>query len=160
MPRLAAGERQYGSRVRVRDCPERGFPVARRVTLRLTRRQAERRAAFRVVGVQLVLTLPIAALSLALGGPRAAASALWGGAIGMAATALMALAVFRAAEGSSPGRVLWGVLFGQVLKITLTVALLMVAFRSPRVEPLALLGAYAVTFAAYWFASGQPARRH
>ena len=130
------------------------------MTLRFTRRQAERRAAFGVVGVQLALTLPIAALSLALGGPRAAASALWGGAIGMAATALMVLAVFRPAEGSSPGRILWGMMFGQALKITLTVALLIVAFRSPSVEPMALLGAYVATFAAYWFVSVQPVRRH
>ena len=130
------------------------------MTLRLTRLQAERRAAFRVVGAQLVLTLSLAVLALALGGPRAAASALWGGAIGMAATSLMALAVFRPAEGSNPGRILWGMLLGQVVKIALTVALLVVAFRSPRVVPLPLLGAYVATFAAYWFASALPARRH
>ena len=129
------------------------------MTLRLTRLQAERRAAFRVVGAQLVLTLLLAVLALALGGPRSAASALWGGAIGMAATSLMALAVFRPAEGSSPTRILWGVLLGQTLKIALTVALLITAFRSPRVEPLSLLGAYMASFAPYWFASGLPARR-
>ena len=39
------------------------------MTLRLTRLQAERRAALRVVGAQLVLTLAVAALAIALGGP-------------------------------------------------------------------------------------------
>lgn len=110
--------------------------------------------------MQVLLTLGVAAPALALGGARAAASALWGGAIGVAATSLMALAIFRPVEGSSPGRVLWSMLLGQVLKIGLTVALLIVAFRSPRVEPLSLLVAYMATFAAYGFASRYPARRH
>lgn len=110
--------------------------------------------------MQVLLTLCVAAPALALGGARAAASALWGGAIGVAATSLMALAIFRPVEGSSPGRMLWSMLLGQLLKIGLTVALLIVAFRSPRVEPLSLLVAYMATFAAYGFASRYPARRY
>lgn len=134
------------------------LPVS--VTLRLTRVQAERKAALQVVLAQAAITTLVALLAAGGWGPGAAVSALKGGGIGMAATAFMALAVFRYPEGSSAMRIAWGFYLGQFLKVALTIALLVVAFRSQGVVPLAVLAGYAATFAGYWAAPGRPLSRH
>jgi len=128
-------------------------------TLRLTRVQAERRAAFRVVIAQGVITLGVAAAAAAGWGAAAARSALLGGGIGIAAAAFMVLAVFRYPEGANAARIAWGFYLGQFLKVALSVALLVMAFTSKGVVPLALLVAYAATFAGYWAAPRLPAPR-
>lgn len=129
------------------------------VAPRLTRVQAERKAAFRVVLAQVVITLAVAAVAAASFGVAAGRSALWGGGIGIAASAFMVLAVFRYPEGASAARIAWGFYLGQFLKVALSIALLVVAFGTQGVVPLAVLVAYAATFAGYWFASRGPASR-
>jgi ATP synthase protein I len=129
------------------------------VTLRLTRTQAERKSAMRIVLVQGIITaLVAAACGLGLG-QEAAISALRGGGIGMAATALMVLAVFRYPEGASATRIAWGFYLGQFLKVALSIALLIVAFGAPRAVPAAVLVAYVATFAGYWGAPRLPLSR-
>ena len=129
------------------------------VTLRLTRVQAERKAAYRVVLAQGVVTLAVAAVAALGWGPEAAKSAIWGGAIGMAAAAFMVLAVFRYPEGASATRIAWGFFLGQFLKVALSIALLVMAFGAEGVVPLALLAGYAATFAGYWAAPRLPLPR-
>ena len=127
--------------------------------MRLTRVQAERRAALRVVVAQVAITLGVAAVAAAGWGGQAARSALWGGGIGIAASALMVIAVFRYPEGASPARIAWGFYLGQFLKVALSIALLIVAFGTEGVVPLALLVAYVATFAGYWAAPRLPLPR-
>lgn len=127
--------------------------------MRLTRVQAERRAAFRVVVAQAVITLGVAVVAAVGWGAAAARSALLGGGIGIAAATFMVLAVFRYPEGANATRIAWGFYLGQFLKVALSVALLVMAFTSKGVVPLALLVAYAATFAGYWAAPRLPAPR-
>ena len=127
--------------------------------MRLTRVQAERRGAFRVVIAQAAITLGVAAVAAAGWGADAARSALWGGGIGIAASAFMVLAVFRYPEGASAARIAWGFYLGQFLKVALSIALLIVAFGTEGVVPLALLVAYVATFAGYWAAPRLPLPR-
>ncbi len=118
--------------------------------------QAERRAALRVVLAQGAITLAIAAVCAIGWGAAAAWSAAWGGGIGMAATALMALALFRQGEAAGALRAAGSFYLGQVLKVALTIALLVTAFRSPGIVPAALLAGYAASFAGYWTAPRAP----
>jgi ATP synthase protein I len=129
------------------------------VTLRLTRVQAERKAALTVVAAQVVITVAVAAVCALGWGTKAGASALWGGAIGVAATSFMALALFRHAEGASAARIAWSFFLGEFLKVALSIGLLVMALRSARVAAGPLIVAYAATFAAYWFAPRGPVSR-
>ena len=129
------------------------------VTLRLTRTQAERKAAMRIVLVQGVITALVGAICAAGWGQEAAVSALRGGGIGMAATALMVVAVFRYPEGAAAARIAWGFYLGQFIKVALSIALLIVAFGAPRAVPAAVLAGYVATFAGYWGAPRLPLSR-
>jgi F0F1-type ATP synthase assembly protein I len=113
--------------------------------------QQGRRQAVAVVLGQGLLGAIVAIACLAVWGPRAGASALLGAGIGITATSLMALATLRHGEGADPQRVVLSFAIGWLVKAGFTVALLVVALRSPKVEPLPLLVAYALTFAGYWF---------
>ena len=116
-----------------------------------------------VVVAQALLGAAVAAVCQVGFGSRAGASALLGAAIGVAATSLMALAMLRHGAGASAQRVAWSFFSGWVVKVGFTVALLVVAFRSARVQPAALLAAYVATFAGYWIgaarAAGQNTKR-
>lgn len=125
----------------------------------LTRTGAERRAAFRVVMLQGLIAVTMACAIAVIWGVPAGGSALLGGCVGAAATLVFVIALFRLPEGAAQGRVVVSFFVGQGLKVALTVALLAVAFRSRRVVPLALLGGYAATYAAYWLARRTPAVR-
>ena len=138
---------------------EVAFLLPGSVTLRLTRVQAERKAAFRVVLAQGAITLGAAAVAAAGWGLAAGKSAAWGGGIGMAATLFMAVAVFRYPDGASALRIAWGFYLGQFLKVALSIALLVVTFGAQGMVPLALLVGYVATFAGYWAAPRQPLSR-
>jgi F0F1-type ATP synthase assembly protein I len=124
--------------------------------------QEARRQALAVVFSQAVLGLIVAALCLAIGGTRAGASALLGAAIGVAATTLMAFAMLRHGEGATLARATVGFFLGWLVKVGFTVALLVVAFRSPGVSPVPMLAAYVATFVGYWIGAarlGGPAHK-
>lgn len=93
----------------------------------------------------------VAIACLAAWGSRAGASALLGAGIGIAATSLMAFAMLRHGEDADPQRVAWSFFSGWVVKVAFTIALLVLAFRSRRVEAGPLLAAYVATFFGYWF---------
>jgi F0F1-type ATP synthase assembly protein I len=124
--------------------------------------QKARRQALAVVSSQALLGLIVAAICLAIGGTRAGASALLGAAIGVAATTLMAFAMLRHGEGATLARATVGFFLGWLVKVGFTVALLVVAFRSPGVSPVPMLAAYVATFLGYWIGaarSGGPAHK-
>jgi F0F1-type ATP synthase assembly protein I len=101
---------------------------------------------------QLVATLLVAAICGALGGAKAAGSAVLGGAIGMVATAYMAFALLKH-DGSDARRVARSFFVGWALKVAFTVALLVIAIRSKSVAPLPLIAGYAITYFAYGLAA-------
>jgi F0F1-type ATP synthase assembly protein I len=109
----------------------------------------------RVVLWQAVLGAVVAAACLAVWGSRSGASALLGAGIGVAATSLMAFAMLRHGEGASAQRVVWSFFSGWVVKVGFTLALLVVAFGSTKVDEVALLGAYVATFFGYWFGAAR-----
>ncbi len=117
--------------------------------------QQGRRRAMRVVLWQGLLGAAVAAVCLAVSGSRSGASALLGAGIGVAATSLMAFAMLRHGEGASAQRVAWSFFSGWVVKVGFTLALLVVAFRSTKVDAVALLAAYVVTFFGYWFGAAR-----
>jgi F0F1-type ATP synthase assembly protein I len=117
--------------------------------------QQGRRRAMRVVLWQGLLGAVVAAACLAVWGPRSGASALLGAGIGVAATSLMAFAMLRHGEGASAQRVAWSFFSGWVVKVGFTLALLVVAFRSTKVDAVALLAAYVATFFGYWLGAAR-----
>ena len=117
--------------------------------------QMGRRQALGVVLSQGLLGAVVAIACLAVWGARAGASALLGTGIGVAATSLMALAMLRHGDGASLQRVTLNFFLGWLVKVGFTVALLVVAFRSPRVDAVPLLAAYVATFFGYWFGAAR-----
>jgi F0F1-type ATP synthase assembly protein I len=117
--------------------------------------QQGRRRAIRVVLWQALLGAVVAAACLAVWGSRSGASALLGAGIGVAATSLMAIAMLRHGEGASAQRVVWSFFSGWVVKVGFTLALLLVAFGSTKVDAVALLAAYVSTFFGYWFGAAR-----
>ena len=121
--------------------------------------QRGRRQALAVVLGQGLLGAIVAIACLVVWGPRAGVSALLGGGIGIAATSLMAFAMLRHGEGASATRVAWSFVSGWLVKVGFTVAVLVVALRSQKVVPAALLAAYVATFAGYWFGAARASGR-
>jgi F0F1-type ATP synthase assembly protein I len=114
-----------------------------------------RRQALVVVLGQVALGALVAIACYAIGGARAGNSALFGTAIGVAATGLMAFAMLRHGEGVSAARATVGFLTGWLVKVGLTVALLVMAFKSSKVDAVPLLAAYVATFFGYWFGAAR-----
>jgi F0F1-type ATP synthase assembly protein I len=108
-----------------------------------------------VVLAQGLLGAVVAIACLAVWGSRAGASALLGAAIGIVATSLMAFAMLRHGAGASAQRVAWSFFSGWLVKIAFTLALLVVALRSPGVDAGALLVAYVATFFGYWLGAAR-----
>jgi F0F1-type ATP synthase assembly protein I len=117
--------------------------------------QKGRRQALAVVLGQAALGALVAIAAFAIGGAKSGASALFGTAIGVAATSLMALAMLRHGEDVSVARATIGFFTGWLVKVGFTVALLVTAFRSPKVEAVPLLAAYVATFFGYWVAAAR-----
>ena len=108
---------------------------------------------------QAAITVAVGAFAAAGWGVAPAKSALWGGCIGTAASALMALAIFRYPEGAAAARIAWGFYLGQFLKVALSIGLLIVAFGAEGAVPVALLAGYGATFVGYWAAPRLPLSR-
>lgn len=123
--------------------------------------QMARRQALGVVASQGMLGAVVAIACFLARGAHAGASALVGVGIGVAATCLMAFALLRPGEAAGLGRVALGFLGGWLVKVGFTVAVLVVALRSQKVDAVPMLIGYFVTFAGYFVgaarASGQGA---
>ncbi len=114
--------------------------------------RASRRLAAEIVLGQLAMTALIALGCAAYRGAGSGISAIAGGGIGVLATASMAWSLLRHGEGATAARIARSLFLGWVMKVGMTVALLVIAFRSQSVDRLPLLAAYAATFCAYWIA--------
>jgi ATP synthase protein I len=117
--------------------------------------QYGRRQALAVVLSQALVGAAVAAVCLLGWGTRAGASALLGAGIGVAAAALMALALLRHDENSHAMRVALSFFTGWMVKIGFTVVLLVMAFRSKKVDAVPLLAAYFATFLGYWLGAAR-----
>ena len=117
--------------------------------------QSGRRQALAVVLAQVLLGAIVGIACLVVSDARAGASALVGAGIGIVATSLMAFAMLRHGAGADAYRVAWGFFSGWMVKVGFTIALLVVALRSPRVAAMPLLAGYAVTYVGYWFGAAR-----
>ena len=119
-----------------------------------------RRLALTLVLGQVAVTVVVALLCLALGGARAAQSALLGGGIGALATLAMALVAFGKRRGPvSAERVLLAFYAGEALKLLVVIALFVAVLRLITVSPVAMLSAYGAGFAVYWIMLSALVRR-
>ena len=119
------------------------------VTLELP--QARRLAGSVVLG-QVVVTLVAAAICFAVWGRVAGLSALAGGGISAAASAVLALFAFGSPAGAGAERVARAFYVGEGLKLAVTVALFVVVFLTLKVAFAPLFGAYIATLFVYWIA--------
>jgi len=105
----------------------------------------------RIILIQLLVTLAIAAVALVFG-MVAAWSALIGGGISTLVSFYFASKVFSVRLGSPAAKIAQAFFIGETVKLLLTVTLLSVAFLWLPVAPLPLLLAYIATLLAYWLA--------
>ncbi|HEV2700069.1 MAG TPA: ATP synthase subunit I [Steroidobacteraceae bacterium] len=109
-----------------------------------------RRLAFMCARGQMVVTVLVAVASLAVAGPRAGWSAVVGGGASALASLAMALLAFGRLSGSSAERMLLAFLVGELAKIVVVIAVLVLALAFMKVNPVALISAYVATFLVYW----------
>jgi len=109
-----------------------------------------RKLAFICVRAQALTTVLVALASLALAGPRGAASALVGGGASTLASLVMALLAFGRFSGAGAERMLLAFYLGEIAKITVVILVLVVALVSMKVTPAAMIAAYVATFLVYW----------
>jgi ATP synthase protein I len=89
-------------------------------------------------------------VSLALSGPRAAASALLGGGISTAGSLAMALVAFNRATAANGLLMLTALLVGEATKLLVVVVLFVVVLTLMKVSPVPMFSAYVATFLVYW----------
>jgi F0F1-type ATP synthase assembly protein I len=99
---------------------------------------------------QLVCLVVIAALCAMGWGARAGGSLLVGGGIGLVWTVYMTLTLMRHSADYGARVSALSFLKGWLLKLVMTLALLVVAFRAESLFPLAVLGGLFTTMVAYW----------
>ncbi len=109
-----------------------------------------RRLAFICACAQGVTTVLVAAVSLALAGPRAAMSAIAGGGASTLASVVMALLAFGRLSGSGAERMLIAFYLGEFAKITVVILVLVLALVFMKVNAVAMIAAYVATFLVYW----------
>jgi len=117
----------------------------------LTRDPDSRRVAVRILLLQASATIILAAACLGAWGPRHAASLLAGGAIGLAANAVMTAFALR--DTRTAGGALARLVIGEFLKVGLTVALFVIAARTGKVAWPPFLVGYVATLLAFWAAT-------
>ena len=109
-------------------------------------------AVYKILAIQMAVTLIIAIAALALADVRAAYSAMIGGGINMLATGYFARRVFSAGPGSSAKIIARTFYWGEVVKIILTVILFTGVLLWLDLAYLPLFLAYALTMLAFWLA--------
>lgn len=116
----------------------------------LTRDPDSRRIAARILSLQAITTITLAAVCYGVWGQRHGVSALAGGAIGFAANVVMIALALRPTR--TAGGALLRLLVGQAAKVGLVVALIVIAARTGKVAWLPFLGAYLAKLLAFWAA--------
>ena len=108
-----------------------------------------RRIAMRILMAQAATTILIAAVCALAWDSTHAMSALAGGLIGLIANAFMTLSALR--PTASAAGALGRLMFGQLMKVMVTVGLLAIVARGGWANWPALLVAYAATLLMFWF---------
>ncbi len=124
---------------------------SRSVVVTLELPQARRLAGSVVLG-QVVITVVAAAICFAVWGRVAALSALAGGGISVAASAVLAFIAFGAPAGAPAEKIARQFYVGEAAKLGVTVTLFVVVFLTMKVSFAALFGAYIATLFVYWIA--------
>jgi F0F1-type ATP synthase assembly protein I len=115
----------------------------------LSRDPGIRKLSQRILLTQAAVTVLIAAIGYMGWGERAGHSALAGGVTGLLANVFMTLSALR--PTASAGGALGRLMFGQFMKVAVTVAVFVVAARTGKVVWPAMLVAYAATLVVFWF---------
>lgn len=122
-----------------------------------------RRLALGVALGQAVVALVAAAVSWAIADSRAALSAALGGGISSVASLVMALISFGREAATDPLRAIRAFFIGEAAKVLVVITLFVAVWKTMKVVPLAMLGAYIATFFVFWVALakgfGAPADR-
>jgi ATP synthase protein I len=108
-----------------------------------------RRIAARILMAQAAITIVIAAVCALVWGRTHAMSALAGGLIGLIANVFMTLSALR--PTASAAGALGRLMFGQLVKVAVTVGALLIVARGGWANWPALLIAYAATLVMFWF---------
>ena len=108
-----------------------------------------RRTAARILMAQAATTILIAAVCALVWGRTHAMSALAGGLIGLIANVFMTLSALR--PTASAAGALGRLMFGQLVKIAVTIGALLIVARGGWANWPALLIAYAATLVMFWF---------
>jgi ATP synthase protein I len=108
------------------------------------------RESLKILWWQLGWAAALAALCAALFGARAGWSALAGAGIGLIWTVYMAFAQFRHSLNQGVGLSAISFFAGWMIKVALTVSLLVIAFRSGAIAPLAVLAGLFGAMVSYW----------
>ena len=108
-----------------------------------------RRIAARILMAQAAVTILIAVLCWFVWGKTQALSALAGGLIGLIANAYMTLTTLR--SSASAGAALGRLMVGQLVKVALTVALMVIVARGHWANWPALIFTYAAMLVVFWF---------
>jgi F0F1-type ATP synthase assembly protein I len=101
---------------------------------------------------QVVVTAVAAILCFAVWGRTPGLSALAGGGISVAASAVLAFFGFSAPAGAAPEKIARKFYMGEGMKLAVTVALFVAVFVSMKVSFVAMFGTYIATLFVYWIA--------
>lgn len=112
---------------------------------------AEARRSLTMLLWQTGCVVGVAAVAAIFWDVRAGWSALAGGGIGLIWTVYMALTLFRHSLTYGAHMSAMTFVAGWLIKVALTVVLMILAFRSKAIAPLALLAGLSGALVAYWF---------
>ncbi|WP_238583832.1 ATP synthase subunit I [Legionella brunensis] len=106
----------------------------------------------RLLLAQLVISLLIALGLLLILSEKEALSALLGGLVAIAPSALFAQKLFRYQGARAARQIVKGFYLGEALKLVSTIALFTFVFMSFKIAPLAFFFTYIVVLMSHWFA--------
>ncbi|HEU5398399.1 MAG TPA: ATP synthase subunit I [Gammaproteobacteria bacterium] len=109
-----------------------------------------RRAAYRVVGWQILAALVAGFAGFLIGGRSAGGAAVTGGLIAALAQLVVTLRVYGGARERDPKRFLGRLVLGEALKFAATALLFAVAIVVMKAAFMPLILGYLAGFAAYW----------
>jgi ATP synthase protein I len=101
---------------------------------------------------QVAVTAVAAIICFAVWGRTPGLSALVGGGISVAASAVLAIIGFSSRAGAAPETIARKFYIGEALKLAVTVASFAIVFVTMKVTFAALFGAYIATLFVYWIA--------
>lgn len=111
-----------------------------------------KKTAYKIIATQILLTLAIAAVLLAVVSVKSAYSALVGGLISVVSGFCLAMKLFSFTSPTPPERILRAFYVGEVVKIAITVALFTFVMVVLDTDVLFLLLSYIAALSVYWFA--------